>query len=83
MLQVDEVFSVQSVGPVCAGTLRNGIIREGDKLLIGPSDDGNFQNATVTSIHRNRTPCREIQAGQAASIAVDVEDCDFICRRVR
>lgn len=78
--QVDEVFSVQNVGPVCAGTLRNGVIREGDKLLIGPSDDGSFQKTKVASIHRNRTPCRVIQAGQAACIAVNVDD-DFICRR--
>jgi len=78
---VDEVFTIQNVGPVLAGTLRNGVIREGDSLVLGPTEDGTFTPVTVTSIHRNRTPCRIIQAGQAACIAASVTDCDFAFRR--
>ncbi|XP_057315333.1 GTP-binding protein 2-like [Hydractinia symbiolongicarpus] len=68
--QIDEVFSVQKVGPVLAGTLRSGTIHEGDEVLVGPTEDGLFNEVTVSSIHRNRTPCRIIQAGQTACIAV-------------
>ncbi len=45
-----------------------GTIKEGDKLQCGPTDDGRFYNVTVSSIHRNRQPCRVVSAGQAASI---------------
>lgn len=49
-------------------------MREGDKLLVGPSEIGDFIPVTVTSIHRNRAPTRVIRAGQAASVALsDIE----------
>lgn len=47
-----------------------GSIREGEKLLLGPSEDGTFQEVKVRTVHRNRLPCRLIQAGQAASVAL-------------
>ena len=51
-----------------------GSIREGEKLLLGPSDSGTFDEVKVRTVHRNRLPCRLIQAGQAASVALlDVE----------
>ena len=50
------------------------MIREGDKLLVGPSEDGDFLPVKVTSIYRNRTPTRLIRAGQVASVALsDIE----------
>ncbi len=55
-------------GIVGGGTVMRGTIKEGDKLQCGPTDDGRFYNVTVSSIHRNRQPCRVVSAGQAASI---------------
>lgn len=72
--QIDELYSVPQVGTVVGGVIRRGSIREGEKLLLGPSDAGNFQEVRVRTVHRNRLPCRLIQAGQAASVALhDVE----------
>ena len=48
-----------------------GTVKEGDKLLLGPADDGQFLPVTIGSIHRNRMPCRVIMAGQAASLALN------------
>lgn len=84
IIQIDEVFSVQKVGPVLAGTLRSGTIHEGDEIMVGPTEDGLFNEVTVSSIHRNRTPCRIIQAGQTACIAVKpTPHFDQTFRRVR
>lgn len=47
-----------------------GSIREGEKLLLGPLENGMFQEVSVRTVHRNRQPCRLIQAGQAAAIAL-------------
>lgn len=59
-----------------------GVLREGDQLLLGPFTDGCFQPITVTSVKRNRAPCRVVRAGQAASVALSGIDRSLL-RRVR
>lgn len=51
-------------------TFSRGVLREADQLLIGPSLDGGFHAVTVTSVKRNRAPCRVVRAGQAATVAL-------------
>ncbi|KAG8511930.1 GTP-binding protein 2 [Galemys pyrenaicus] len=48
----------------------NGICREGDQLVVGPTDDGCFLELRVCSIQRNRSACRVLRAGQAATLAL-------------
>ncbi|KAH3846837.1 GTP-binding protein 2-like [Dreissena polymorpha] len=72
--QIDGVFTVPGVGNVVGGRLHTGSVREGDTLMLGPYDDGQFQPVQVKTVHRHRLPCRLIQAGQASSVAlVNVE----------
>lgn len=72
--QIDELYSVPFVGTVVGGVIKRGSIREGEKLLLGPTDSGVFKEVKVRTVHRHRLPCRLIQAGQAASVALlDVE----------
>ena len=54
--------------------MRSGTVKEGDSLLLGPDDNGQFFTVTVGSIHRNRLPCRIAMAGQAACIAIGKTD---------
>ncbi|KAA0712379.1 GTP-binding protein 2 GTP-binding-like protein 2 [Triplophysa tibetana] len=68
--QVDEIYSVPDVGTVVGGTLYSGVCREGDRLVVGPTDDGKFLRLKVCSIHRNRSGCRVLRAGQAATLAM-------------
>ncbi|XP_072292993.1 GTP-binding protein 2-like [Eucyclogobius newberryi] len=68
--QVDEIYSVPEVGTVVGGTLYSGICREGDDLVVGPTDAGQFHKLTVGSIQRNRSACRVLKAGQAATLAL-------------
>ena len=67
--QIDSVYTISGVGRVVGGTLVRGTIREGDNLLLGPLDDGEFKSVTVGTIHRNRLPCRFVTAGQAPCIS--------------
>ena len=68
------MFHTTKAGTIVGGTLSQGIMREGDKLLVGPSEIGEFFPVTVTSIYRNRAPTRLIRAGQVASVALsDIE----------
>ncbi|XP_049592663.1 GTP-binding protein 2 [Syngnathus scovelli] len=68
--QVDEIYTVPEVGTVVGGTLCSGICREGDDLVVGPADSGRFHKLTVGSIQRNRSACRVLRAGQAATLAL-------------
>ncbi|XP_051550838.1 GTP-binding protein 2-like [Myxocyprinus asiaticus] len=68
--QVDEIYNVPDVGTVVGGTLYSGVCREGDRLVVGPTDDGRFLRLKVCSIHRNRSGCRVLRAGQAATLAL-------------
>ncbi|XP_019720207.1 GTP-binding protein 2 [Hippocampus comes] len=68
--QVDEIYTVPEVGTVVGGTLYSGICREGDDLVVGPTDSGQFHKLTVGSIQRNRSACRVLRAGQAATLAL-------------
>ncbi|MGH0169777.1 UNVERIFIED_CONTAM: hypothetical protein FKN15_059647 [Acipenser sinensis] len=68
--QVDEIYTVPEVGTVVGGTLYSGICREGERLVVGPTDDGNFLELKVCSIQRNRSACRVLRAGQAATLAL-------------
>eukprot|EP00047_Mylnosiga_fluctuans_P012501 m.26387 g.26387 ORF g.26387 m.26387 type:complete len:634 (-) comp4283_c1_seq1:202-2103(-) len=71
LVQISEVFNVAGVGPVVAGTLLEGVVREGDRMRIGPDDSGSFLPVVVRNIHRNRVPFHLVKAGQHASFALD------------
>ncbi|XP_045082454.1 GTP-binding protein 2-like isoform X1 [Coregonus clupeaformis] len=68
--QVDEIYTVPDVGTVVGGTLYSGVCREGERLVVGPTDEGRFLRLKVGSIHRNRSACRVLRAGQAATLAL-------------
>ena len=80
--RIDEIYSVPEIGTVVGGLLTRGIIREGDKVLVGPRNDSFFSEAKVTSIHRFRSPCWMVKAMQSATLALrEVERADV--RKVR
>ena len=54
---------------ICPPSFR-GTVKEQEKLLLGPDDNGNFSPVTVHTIHRNRTSCRVVRPGQAATLAI-------------
>lgn len=76
--QVDQVFFVPDVGPVVAGSLLRGTIKEDESLVIGPTTTGKFLPVTITSIRRNRAPCRNVRAGQGASLSLEGLEKDTI-----
>lgn len=62
--------------------LDSGICREGDQLVVGPTDLGQFHKLTIGSIQRNRSGCRVLRAGQAATLALGNFDRSLL-RKVR
>lgn len=70
--QIDEIFDVPNVGCVVGGLVTQGIITEGMALNLGPFEDGSFRPVTISSIKRNRAPCRLVRATQSAALALNV-----------
>ncbi|XP_013139808.1 PREDICTED: GTP-binding protein 2-like [Papilio polytes] len=68
--QIDEIFHVGDSGPVVGGLLARGQLYEGDNLIIGPLENGEFVPTSVRSIYRNRVPCGGVRAGQSASLGL-------------
>lgn len=50
--------------------------------MVGPTDSGQFHKLTVGSIQRNRSGCRVLRAGQAATLALGNFDRSLL-RKVR
>ncbi|XP_015924982.1 GTP-binding protein 2 [Parasteatoda tepidariorum] len=71
--QVDETFHVPEVGTVVSGLLTSGVVREGDNLLVGPSDSGKFYPARVQSLHRHKVPSRVVRALETATLALFIQ----------
>ncbi|CAH1791267.1 unnamed protein product [Owenia fusiformis] len=72
--QVEEVYCVPDVGTVLGGTLIRGSIKEGEKMLVGPMDTGEFQEVIIQGLHRSRRPCRMVRAGEACSVSLGSHD---------
>lgn len=69
--QIDEIFHVEeAAGPVVGGLLACGQLQEGDRLLIGPLESGDFEQISVSTIYRNRVNCGYVRAGQSASLGL-------------
>lgn len=69
-LQVDETFEVPGIGTVVSGLMIEGVIREGDEMLLGPDDQGNFCNVSIVSLQRHKIPCNYARAGQKCTMAI-------------
>jgi len=69
-LQVDETFQVPGIGTVVSGLMVEGIIREGDEMMLGPDDHGRFENVSIISLQRHKIPCNFARAGQKCTMAI-------------
>ena len=56
--------------------MNEGILYVGDRIKIGPSRNGNYQEGRVCSIRRNKQPIFSILPGEAASVAVSFDSVD-------
>uniref|UniRef100_A0A1I7ZC12 Tr-type G domain-containing protein n=1 Tax=Steinernema glaseri TaxID=37863 RepID=A0A1I7ZC12_9BILA len=73
VFHVEELFNVPKVGDVVYGYLTEGVLREGDRIRIGPDSCGHYFQAAIKSIRRNRQPVRSVHPGEAATIAIKKE----------
>ena len=69
-LYIDRVYQVAGVGPVVSGTVKQGHIRIGDAVNLGPDLDGGFIKAKVQSIEIHHYKVDEAKAGDIVGMAL-------------
>eukprot|EP00049_Salpingoeca_infusionum_P018367 m.356942 g.356942 ORF g.356942 m.356942 type:complete len:593 (+) comp17670_c0_seq1:636-2414(+) len=78
LLTIEETFMVSKPDgtflPVVAGQVKQGVIRVGDSLSLGPDAGGSFSKVSILNIHRNHECVSCVQVGEIASFAVNTED---------
>lgn len=63
-MRIDSKFYVTGVGTVIGGHLIKGFVKIGDKLLLGPKNNGKFYDVNVRSIHCKRVSVTEVHSGK-------------------
>ena len=66
---INDIIIVPDIGAVLTGVLKQGKIKIGNKLLIGPCDN-TFYTVTVTSIHKKQIPSKYIYCGELGTIVI-------------
>ena len=71
--QVDQAFEMHGVGSVVCGTVVQGVVRAGQRLVLGPDDRGGFTPVVVRECQRLHTPVAAVWAGQNAALSLTPE----------
>jgi elongation factor 1-alpha len=77
MMYIDKIYSVLGVGTVVSGTIRQGKVNTGDKLLIGPMGTGDFIETSSKSMEMHHYRKEVAEAGEVVGISItglDVND---------
>jgi len=67
---IEDVYTVNGAGLVITGTQTSGIIKKGDKVMLGPIN-GNFVECLIKSIHNNfKELVEQLDAGCSGCFSV-------------
>lgn len=70
IMYIDRIYSVSGVGTVVSGSIKSGVIREGEEVLIGPFQDGSFRKTKVLSIEMHYYRVERAERGDIVGLAV-------------
>jgi len=70
LLYIDKIYDVEGVGSVVSGTVRQGRLKAGSELLLGPYPDGGFKKVKARSIEIHHARVEEAVAGYIVGVAV-------------
>lgn len=80
MMYIDKIYSVLGVGTVVSGTIRQGTVKKGDKLLLGPTGSGKFIPITVRSIEMHYYKKDSAETGEVVGISISGAEVSSIKR---
>jgi elongation factor 1-alpha len=70
LMFIDRVYNVSGVGTVVSGSIKQGKLKAGSELLLGPDASGNFKKVKAKSIEMHYHPLEEANAGLIVGIAI-------------
>jgi elongation factor 1-alpha len=70
MMFIDRTYNITGVGAVVSGTIKQGKIKAGSELLLGPDVSGHFKVVRAPTIEMHYHPLPEANAGLVVGIAV-------------
>ncbi|MGF7119555.1 GTPBP1 family GTP-binding protein [Methanobacterium oryzae] len=80
MMYIDKIYSVVGVGVVVSGTIRQGKVKSGEKLLLGPDGSGKFMDVRAKSIEMHYYKKDSAEAGEVVGISIKGVNIDNIKR---
>ncbi|MEM2934293.1 MAG: GTPBP1 family GTP-binding protein [Methanocellales archaeon] len=69
-MYIDKIYQITGVGTVASGTVKQGEVRTGDLLYLGPDEAGSFQQVKVQSIEMHYYRIDKASAGEIVGIAL-------------
>ncbi len=69
-MYIDRIYNVEGVGKVISGTVLDGEIQEGEKLLIGPDKKGKYHEVKAQSIEMHHHRINEASAGEIIGVSI-------------
>lgn len=85
LMFIDRAYNVTGVGTVVSGTVKQGTLKPGSDVIIGPDTTGNFKSVKAKSIEMHYHRLSEANAGLVVGIALrgikheDVERGMILC----
>ncbi len=70
LMFIDRGYNVTGAGTVVSGTIKQGVLKPGTELIIGPDKKGEFSNAKAKSIEMHYHRLEEANAGLVVGIAL-------------
>jgi len=70
LMFIDRTYNITGVGTVVSGTVKQGKLKPGSELLIGPDESGQFKKVKAASIEMHYQPLKEANAGLVVGIAI-------------
>ncbi|MEM7825844.1 MAG: GTP-binding protein [Candidatus Aenigmatarchaeota archaeon] len=70
LMFIDRIYNVSGVGTVVSGSIKQGKLKAGSELLLGPDSSGNFKKVKAKSIEMHYCPLEEANAGLVVGIAI-------------
>ncbi|MFQ5815295.1 MAG: GTP-binding protein [Candidatus Hydrothermarchaeaceae archaeon] len=76
LMYIDKVYNVPGVGTVVSGSIKQGVVKKGVELFLGPDSDGVFHGVRVASLEIHHFSVDTSEVGGIIGIAlknVDME----------
>ena len=70
MMYIDKIYSVIGVGTVVSGTIRQGTVKKGEKLILGPFSSGDFAPVNVKTIEMHHYRKEIANVGEVVGISI-------------